>query len=98
VLYPEIRRLVDGGDDLANEAEAEHAAAKLLIARVYETPPADLHDLIDELRTAIEIHVASEENALFPKLRDAGVDAEALGRKLDAARGEATSRSSGQVG
>jgi len=98
VLYPEIRRLVDGGDDLANEAEAEHASAKLLIARVYETPPADLHPLIEELRSATELHVASEENALFPKLRDAGADAEALGRKLETARAEAPSRSSGLVG
>jgi hemerythrin superfamily protein len=98
VLYPEIRRLVDGGDDLANQAEAEHASVKLLIARVYETPPADLHGLIDQLRSTVELHVASEETALFPKLRDAGADAEALGRKLDAARAEAPSRSSGQVG
>jgi len=98
VLYPEIRRLVDGGDDLANEAEDEHASAKLLIARVYEAPPIDLTEIINELRSMVELHVASEENALFPKLREAGADAEALGGKLDAARAEATSRSSGQVG
>jgi hemerythrin superfamily protein len=98
VLYPEVRRLVDDGDDLANQAEAEHAAAQLLIARVYEAPPIDLHELIAELQSAVELHVASEENALFPKLREAGADAEALGQKLTTARAEATSRSSNQVG
>ncbi len=98
VLYPELRRIVDDGDDLANVAEDEHGAVRALIARVYEAPPPDLAPLIDEMRRLVERHVESEENDLFPRLRDSGADAEALGRRADAARGEATSRSSGQVG
>jgi iron-sulfur cluster repair protein YtfE (RIC family) len=98
VLYPEIRRLVDDGDDMANIAEAEHGSVRLLIARVWEAPPIDLHSLIGELRAQVERHVASEENDLFRELRGAGADAEALGRKAEAARAEAPSRSSGQVG
>jgi hemerythrin superfamily protein len=97
-LYPELRRIVDDGDDMANVAEAEHAAVKLLIARIYETPPADLHRVVDELRAAVERHVASEEGDLFPLLRESGADTAALGRKADAVRGEAASRRSGQVG
>src|SRR4051812_5352984 len=81
VLYPEVRRFVDGGDDLANDAEAEHAAVRALIARVYEAPPIDLRPLIDELRKNVDHHVESEERDIFPNLRDAGVDLEALGRK-----------------
>src|SRR3954471_1437868 len=50
VLYPEVRRLVDGGDDLANDAEAEHGAVRALIAHVYEAPPIDLRPLVEELR------------------------------------------------
>src|SRR4051812_13454452 len=57
VLYPEVRRLVDGGDDRANTAEAEHAAVRALIARVYESPPSDLRPLMDAIRTAVEGHV-----------------------------------------
>ncbi len=98
VLYPELRRIVDDGDDLANVAEDEHGAVRALIARVYEAPPPDLAPLIDEMRQLVERHVESEENDLFPRLRDSGADAEALGRRADAARGEASSRSSGQVG
>jgi hemerythrin superfamily protein len=97
-LYPELRRIVDDGDDMANVAEAEHAAARVLIARIYETPPIDLRPLVDELRATVEHHVAAEESDLFPRLRESGADAEALGRKADAARGEVPSRSSGQVG
>ena len=98
VLYPEVRRIVDGGDDLANIAEGEHGSVRLLVARVWEAPPADLHPLIGEMRTEVARHVASEENDLFRELREAGADAEALGRKAEAARAEAPSRSSGQVG
>ena len=98
VLYPELRRIVDGGDDLANDAEAEHGVVRLLIARLQATPPVDLRSLIDELRTNVERHVTGEESDLFPKLREAGADAEALGAKAAAVRGESSSRSSGQVG
>jgi len=98
VLYPELRRIVDDGDDLANVAEDEHGAVRALIAHVHETPPPDLGPAIDEMRQLVERHVESEENDLFPRLRDSGADAEALGRRADAVRGEAASRSSGQVG
>jgi hemerythrin superfamily protein len=98
VLYPELRRIVDDGDDLANLAEDEHGAVRALIARVYEAPPIDLAPLIDEMRQLVERHVQSEETGLFPRLREAGADPEALGARAEAARGEATSRSSGQVG
>jgi hemerythrin superfamily protein len=98
VLYPEIRRIVDDGDDLANAAEDEHGAVRALIARVYEAPPPDLGPLMDEMRQLVERHVQSEEVELFPRLRDSGADPEALGARADAARGEAVSRSSGQVG
>jgi hemerythrin superfamily protein len=98
VLYPEVRRIVDDGDDLANTAEDEHAAIRALIARIYEAPPPDLTQPIDELRALVERHVRAEETDLFRRLREAGADADALGRRADSVRGEASSRSSGQVG
>jgi len=98
VLYPVLRRIVDDGDDLANFAEDEHAAVKLLIARIYETPPIDIEPLVDDLRVNVEPHVQKEESSLFPKMREAGADAEELGRKADAVRGESATRTSGQVG
>ncbi len=89
VFYPEVRRIVDSGDDLVDVADAEHAAIRSLIARVYESPPPDLRPVMDELRTIVEHHVADEESKLFPELREAGADLEALGRRLEAARAEA---------
>ncbi|MDQ1535340.1 MAG: hypothetical protein QOF28_3101 [Actinomycetota bacterium] len=95
VLYPEIRRLVDGGDDLVDDAQAEHAAIATLIARLYDAPPPDLRPLIKELQQQVSRHIASEESELFPLLRDSGADAEALGARAELVRAEASSRSSG---
>src|SRR4051794_15141847 len=61
VLYPELRRIVDGGDDLADRAEAEHAAVRTLIARFYDSPPPDLAPLAEEIRTLVQQHVSFEE-------------------------------------
>jgi hemerythrin superfamily protein len=98
VLYPEVRRIVDDGDDLANVAEGEHGAVRSLIARVYEAPPIDLGPVMNEIRELVARHVQSEESDLFPRLRESGADAEELGRRAEAVQGEASSRSSGQVG
>jgi hemerythrin superfamily protein len=85
-FYPAMRRYVDGGDDLADEAEQEHAAVKAIIARIYDSPPDGLLDLITELRRDVEQHVEREESELFPKMRDSGVDAERLGAEIEAVR------------
>lgn len=91
VLYPELRRIVDGGDDMANDAAAEHAAIRTLVAQIYEAPPPDLAPILDALHSNVVDHVKIEEHEIFPALRDCGADAAELGRKLDAARGEASS-------
>ena len=97
-LYPLLRKYVDGGDDLASEAEYEHATVKSQIARLYEAPPADLAPLLQEIETNVADHVRSEEANLFPAMRDSGVDGDTLARGLERAQGEAPSRSSGGVG
>ena len=91
-LYPEMRRLVDDGDDLADEAEAEHGVAKTIIARLYDSPPEDLRPLIDELQRIVTAHVKSEEERLFPVMAESGVDADALARRLETASSEVSAR------
>ena len=85
-LYPELRRLVDGGDDLADDAEQEHAALKVLIERIEIAPPPDLAEVVLEMRRLVDTHVSQEENTLFPEMLQSGVDAEQLGERLEAAR------------
>jgi hemerythrin-like domain-containing protein len=97
VLYPALRRYVDGGDDLADVAEQEHAVAKSIIARIDDSPPDRLFDLVAELRTGVEHHIESEESELFPQMRESGVDAGLLGAEIEGARRAAeanTTRSS----
>ena len=89
---------VDDGDDLADRAEAEHAAVRMLIARFYDAPPPDLTALVGEILELVRAHVEFEEREILPELRDAPIDAGALERRLRAADGEAPSRSSGTVG
>ena len=54
--------------------------------------------MIATLRTTVEDHVREEEEDMFPTMRDLGVDAEKLGRDLEAAKGEAVTRARGTVG
>lgn len=91
-LYPELRRLVDGGDDLADEAEAEHGAVKALIARAFDSPPPDLGPLVQSIRNDVEAHVQREESEIFPAMRDSGVDAALLAERLENARRELEAR------
>jgi hemerythrin superfamily protein len=97
-LYPQLRRYVDGGDNLATVAEDEHATVKSQIARLYEAPPVDVRPLMEEIERNVSDHVREEEESIFPAMRESGVDADALGRALESAQGEAPSRSSGEVG
>jgi hemerythrin superfamily protein len=84
-LYPELRRIVDGGDDLADDAEAQHGVAKTIIARIYDSPPEDLLPLVEELERDVTAHVRFEEDELFPAMAESGVDADQLDTRLRAA-------------
>ena len=82
-LYPALRRYVDDGDDLADDAAQEHAVVKTLIARIYDVPRASLLDVVTQMRRDVEAHVRNEQSTLFPAMRDSGVDAEVLGAALE---------------
>jgi hemerythrin superfamily protein len=98
VLYPALRERVPDGTAMADRADDEHALVRAHIARVYEAPPPDLRPIVADIERDVKAHVEYEEHELFPAMRAAGVDAEELHRSVEAAKGEAPSRSSGQVG
>lgn len=85
LVYPAARREIDK-TDLVDEAEVEHASAKQLIAEIGSmTPRDDLFDAkVKVLGEYVKHHVREEENELFPKMREAGLDFYELGRKLAA--------------
>jgi hemerythrin superfamily protein len=84
-LYPALRRWVDGGDDLADRAQQEHAQIATMVAELTDSAtPERLGDLVRSLRDAVAAHVEFEESEIFPAMRDSGVDAEQVARDLQA--------------
>ena len=83
MLYPEARAAL-GEDDLFDEATVEHAAAKDLIAQLGEMEPGDdLYDAkVSVLGEYVKHHIQEEQDRIFPRLREAAVDLDALGERL----------------
>src|SRR4051794_19870862 len=80
-LYPALRRWVDGGDDLADRAQQEHAQIATMVAELYQSvTPERLVDLVTSLRDVVTAHVEFEEAEVFPAMRDSGVDADQVAR------------------
>src|SRR4051794_16497520 len=83
LFYPEAREAMDA-EDLFDEATVEHASAKDLIAQLGEMEPDDeLYDAkVKVLGEYVKHHVAEEENQMFPRLLETGLDLNALGARL----------------
>ena len=85
IFYPAARTALDEeGADLLDEAEVEHESARMLITQLAEASPGDeLYDArVKVLGEYVRHHVAEEEGELFPKLRDAEFDSEALAAEM----------------
>ncbi|PWF43658.1 hemerythrin domain-containing protein [Massilia glaciei] len=85
IFYPSLREAgVKGADELLDEAIVEHASAKELIAQLQEMDPEDeLYDAkVKVLAEQIEHHVKEEEKEMFPMVRKAKLDLEALGQEI----------------
>ncbi|WP_341677698.1 hemerythrin domain-containing protein [Niveibacterium sp. SC-1] len=83
LLYPAARRVLDE-TDLVEEAGIEHESIKLLIARI-ETMKANSpkYDAVFKVISEyVAHHVREEEEELFPKLRRAGLDTQALANEM----------------
>jgi hemerythrin superfamily protein len=83
ILYPMARQspLLR---ETVDSSLADHAMIKHLVRRLQATRPSNRnHDeLAAELSEWVEAHIASEEQGLFERLRDSGLDLEALGYAL----------------
>ena len=70
VVYPTLRRYVDGGDDIADMRIAEQAQAEQLLADMekagVESP--EFASMFSKLRTDVLAHAEAEERAVFPEL------------------------------
>ena len=83
IFYPAVRKAIDDSD-LMDEALVEHAGAKDLIAQLEDAgPDNDLYDAkVTVLGEQIDHHVKEEEGSMFPKVKKAKLDTEALGATM----------------
>ena len=89
IFYPACEGKVE--EDLLKESYVEHDAAKLLIAEIEAGGPDDEYydSKVKVLSEQIEHHVQEEEKrmeGLFSQARKAGLDMDALGDELAAAK------------
>ena len=91
ILYPAARAVLSE-EDLVDEATVEHASIKELITQILQSSPDDaLYDAkVKVLGEHVEHHVKEEEGELFPKLKKAGLDLDALGGQLSVRKQELT--------
>jgi hemerythrin superfamily protein len=83
IFYPACDGKID--EQLLKEAYVEHDAAKLLIAEIEggEGKGDDFFDAkVQVLGEEITHHVREEEKELFPQVRKADIDLDALGERL----------------
>ena len=72
-LYPAVREHVTGGDAIADKELEDHAKAEQLLKDLESCRPGDpeFERLTGILMSEIRMHIADEEQNLFPRLRAA---------------------------
>lgn len=83
VFYPAVRGAINDSD-LMDEAEVEHAGAKVLIAQLETmSPDEDLYDAkVKVLSEYIDHHVKEEEKEMFPEVKKTKMDRVKLGADI----------------
>ena len=85
LLYPRLfKRLNEDGVDLVCEATVEHGTLHGLIADMNGRDPGDpmVKARVVVLKEYVKHHVREEENELFPKVEDSGLDLDAIGDEM----------------
>jgi len=91
ILYPAAHKALGKHDALdVNEAYVEHYLVKTLIEKFDSLKPGDegFDASFKVMSELVRHHIEEEESALFPELRQCGLDLVALGDKLGARKAE----------
>lgn len=89
LFYPAVRSAL-GDAERVDEAQSEHASARMLIERLQGMQPDDdaFDDTVRVLAEAVEHHVQEEEGDMFPRMRESAVDLASLGEQISARKEE----------
>lgn len=82
-LYPALREAFDDASSI-DQAEVEHGVARQLISELESMHPDDhLYDAkFIVLGEYVRHHIQEEQNRIFPKIRESGMNLEALGKDI----------------
>lgn len=85
LFYPAVQRAGHDARDLIDEAQVEHRTLKELIATIASMDPDDrmIKANFTVLREYVRHHVKEEEDEVFDAAKDAGVDLDRLGQRLE---------------
>jgi hemerythrin superfamily protein len=89
LFYPAVRQSIED-PRLLDHAVEEHGRAKELIAQLVDASASDalFNTRVRLLRDAIELHVAQEEEQLFPQVRNTRLDLQGMVPKMAARKEE----------
>lgn len=85
LFYPEVRKALEEDEELLDEAEEEHHAAKLLIGEIEEIGMSGdvANAKFQVLAETIRHHVKEEEGEMFPKIEDEDFNAELVDQLME---------------
>ncbi|GAA2087860.1 hemerythrin domain-containing protein [Actinomadura alba] len=92
-LYPEVRRRVPGGTEIADKVIIDQTEVDKHLHRLAtaDLSGADFEPLVTSLMEDLDAHIRDEENYLFPSLTDhfESDDLVRLGERIESAKREA---------
>ncbi|TDP32932.1 hemerythrin domain-containing protein [Nocardia ignorata] len=95
-FWPEVRRVVPDGDELADRAIGQEDAAKRLLQRIENSEPGEraFEQALTEVMSAIREHIEFEQSQVWPLFENAesAQVREALGEKMEQAERAAPTR------
>jgi hemerythrin-like domain-containing protein len=89
IFYPAAREAIED-DDLMNEAKVEHESAKQLIEQLEAMEASDSLYVatFTVLGEYVQHHIKEEESEMFPEVKKAKLDLDALGEEMMARKEE----------
>jgi hemerythrin-like domain-containing protein len=83
LFYPAVREAIED-EDIMNEAQVEHEAAKMLIEQLENMGPDDpnFHATFTVLGEYVKHHIKEEEGEMFPQAKKSDLDFEDLANRM----------------
>ena len=84
IFYPAVKKEVNDGSSMVQEAIEEHQTVKRLISELKAMEEADeeFESQFSELVENVQHHVEEEENEMLPKVEESDMDLSSLGEQM----------------